>query len=434
LWVAAVLWAAPSGAQDAAQDVTGEWQGLLPAPTAPERLQHMVLRVAREGDGRLSAALFNLETGGFGAPISALSASVERGVLRLTFRGNEYEGVVAPSGRAIAGTFTGPRVPTRTFDLARPDARTAWRDASTHRTRFVSVEPGVRLEVLEWGGTGRPLVLLSGLGNNAHVFDQLAPKLTDRYRVYAITRRGFAPSSMPTSGYLADSLADDVLAVLDSLRLERPVLVGHSIAGQELSSIGSRRPERVAGLVYLDAGFVYAFYDPAQQHAWFTIPDVRRRLATVYDDRAPLSFAERAAMVRELADSTLPVLARDLRRWATELDGVPNPAERPAPPRRDLVAEAIDGGAQRYTHIGGPVLAIYAAPPPLPRNAPADSAERARMDSTMLARVQPQIDAFRRGVPQARVVRIPHAEHYVFRSNEADVLRELRAFVDALPR
>ncbi|PYP78762.1 MAG: hypothetical protein DMD35_10590, partial [Gemmatimonadetes bacterium] len=78
-------------------------------------------------------------------------------------------------------------------------------------------------------------------------------KLIERYHVYGITRRGFAPSSIATSGYLADSLADDVLTVLDSLGLtgaRRPVLVGHSIAGEELSSIGSRYPERVAGLVY----------------------------------------------------------------------------------------------------------------------------------------------------------------------------------------
>ncbi|HTE47375.1 MAG TPA: hypothetical protein VK636_19140 [Gemmatimonadaceae bacterium] len=41
--------------------------------------------------------------------------------------------------------------------------------------------------------------------------------------------------------------------------------------------------------------------------------------------------------------------------------------------------------------------------------------------------------AFERGVPGARVVRLPNADHFVFRSNEADVVREIRAFVDTLP-
>ncbi|HEY4129594.1 MAG TPA: alpha/beta fold hydrolase, partial [Gemmatimonadaceae bacterium] len=74
-------------------------------------------------------------------------------------------------------------------------------------------------------------MFLAGLGDNAHVFDRFAPKLTDRYHVYGITRRGFPPSSIAKSGYLSDSLADDMLAVIDSLHLDHPVLIGHSIAG-----------------------------------------------------------------------------------------------------------------------------------------------------------------------------------------------------------
>jgi non-heme chloroperoxidase len=65
----------------------------------------------------------------------------------------------------------------------------------------------------------------------------------------------------PVTGddYSANRLGGDVVAVLDKLALQKPVLVGHSIAGEELSSIGSRFPARVAGLVYLDAGYPYFF-------------------------------------------------------------------------------------------------------------------------------------------------------------------------------
>ena len=52
-----------------------------------------------------------------------------------------------------------------------------------------------------------------------------------------------------------------MLAVIDALKLDRPILVGHSIAGEELSSVGSRHPEKVAGLIYLEAGYPYAYYD-----------------------------------------------------------------------------------------------------------------------------------------------------------------------------
>src|ERR1019366_2274860 len=54
---------------------------------------------------------------------------------------------------------------------------------------------------LDWGGVGRPVVLLSGLGNTAHVFDEFAPKLAVGFHVYGVTRRGFGASSIPTDGY-----------------------------------------------------------------------------------------------------------------------------------------------------------------------------------------------------------------------------------------
>ena len=110
-------------------------------------------------------------------------------------------------------------------------------DSSPHRVRFVPVEGGVELEVLDWGGLGRPLIFLAGAGDTAHAFDAFAPKFTDRNHVYGITRKGFGASSKPApanGNYSADRLGDDVLAVMQALRIERPVLVGHSIAGEEL--------------------------------------------------------------------------------------------------------------------------------------------------------------------------------------------------------
>lgn len=65
------------------------------------------------------------------------------------------------------------------------------------KTQFVEVQPDVKLEVLDWGGTGRNLVLLAGLGGTAHVFDSLGPKLAVHYHVIGITRRGFGQSSAP---------------------------------------------------------------------------------------------------------------------------------------------------------------------------------------------------------------------------------------------
>src|SRR5919109_1117508 len=86
----------------------------------------------------------------------------------------------------------------------------AWRDPSPHEIRFVEVQPKVRLEVLDWGGSGRPVVLLTGSGNTGHVFDDFAPKLESCCHVYAITRRGYGASTHPEVGYDNQRLADDI--------------------------------------------------------------------------------------------------------------------------------------------------------------------------------------------------------------------------------
>ena len=107
--------------------------------------------------------------------------------------------------------------------------------------RFVEVDEGVRLEVLDWGGQGRPLVLLAGLGNTAHVFDELAVELTRLGHVYGVTRRGFGGSSRPESGFEVERLGQDVVAVLDVLALDAPVLAAYR--AWSLRTLGYALPE-----------------------------------------------------------------------------------------------------------------------------------------------------------------------------------------------
>jgi non-heme chloroperoxidase len=305
--------------------------------------------------------------------------------------------------------------------------------AQSPTSQFVSVEENVSLEVLDWGGTGRPLVLLAGLGATAHVFDEFAPKLTATYHVYGITRRGFGKSSAPApevANYTGDRLGDDVLAVCAFLKLNRPVLVGHSIAGEELSSIGSRHPEKVAGLIYLEAGYGYAYYDRSQGDFMLDLMELEKKLGEL-DPRS--GVPDIRPVIKELRE-TLPRFEKDLR--GVEKDT----AWFPPPPRgsgtvRDRAPGLIFAGGKRYTDIRAPVLAIFAVPHDLGRLRDNDPATRARAEAWQAwdeERMNTLAKAFESGVPSARVVRLPHASHVVFRSNEADVLREMNAFIGSL--
>jgi non-heme chloroperoxidase len=303
--------------------------------------------------------------------------------------------------------------------------------------RYVPVQKDVKLEVLDWGGTGRPLVLLTGLGGTAHDFDEFARKLTAHYHVYGITRRGFGASSRPpatTENYSADRLGDDVLAVCDDLQLSRPVLVEHSIAGEELSSVGSRHPEKVAGLIYLDAVAGYSFYDPVQGDFFIDLVDLEKKLAQL-DPRT--AAGDVRPIVEELEQVSVPRFERDLQ-WMKkhfEMTTVP-PPPLPGVSREVTPENAILAGAEKFTAIHALVLALCAFPH-LGRQLPDDAAGRARAklwDSWEEERVGAEIKAFESGVPSAHIVRIPHASHAIYRSNEADVLREMNAFIAGLPQ
>jgi pimeloyl-ACP methyl ester carboxylesterase len=127
-------------------------------------------------------------------------------------------------------------------------------DGTIHRERVVAANDAC-LELLDFGGRGRLLLFLPGFGNNAHIFDDLAPTFIDRYHVVALTPRGFPPSSAPPTGYTIAQLTDDVATVMDSLGESSAILAGHSISGAVMTAFGQKYGPRLAAAVYLDAAF-----------------------------------------------------------------------------------------------------------------------------------------------------------------------------------
>ena len=306
-----------------------------------------------------------------------------------------------------------------------------WRDPSPHTVRFVTADDGVRLEVLDWGGSGRSVVLLAGGGPTAHVFDDFAPKLATHYRVYGITRRGCGASGFAESPNPVDRLRDDLLSALDVLGLDSPVLAGHSIAGAEMSAIAGSQPQRIAGLVYLDAAYPYAFDDG-------TGPAMREFTA-VEGLGHP---TPRAADLKSFAA---------LQEWDERVDGFRTPeaelrqtwesdGKAPIGKYREFpgsrVFSTILGDAKKRDRIPAPALAIFALPH-IPERWIRETSDptvqkvgRAYF-ATIDALTEKQTKAIETRVPTARVVRAP-GSHFIFISNESDVRHEMRKFIDSL--
>lgn len=290
-------------------------------------------------------------------------------------------------------------------------------------TSAITVDTNVQLEVKDWGGAGSPLILLAGFGQTASDFEGFAQKFTKTHRVLAITRRGFGGSSAPNSvvaNYTPERLAADTIAVLDKLKIERAFIAGHSVAGQELSELGSRYADRIAGLVYMEAANAQAFYGAHADTLYPIAGEVRRDLEKLITSQP----SEATALVAKIKNE-LPRLQRGLDWYGRAVQGVPDrPAEMMNSPIT-ATQNAIVLGAKVYGPVQVPILALFASPPQCEPNCGSGASERRAADT------ETQIKDFRTANPKATVIGMPYASHFIWESNEADTVKAMDAFMDA---
>jgi pimeloyl-ACP methyl ester carboxylesterase len=313
---------------------------------------------------------------------------------------------------------------------AGPAPPAAWADPSPHQVRFATVAEGVRLEVLDWGGEGPPLVFLTGLGDSAHVFDDFAPALRDRFHVYAVTRRGFGASSQPKSGYDVATLGADLRGVLREIGVKSASFVGHSIAGEELTWLAVNAPECVDKIVYLDAAYDRA----ARREVAHDAPQLPPLPDPTDADKASIAaygaYLERSDGVR--------VPEADVRATSV-FDASGRYSGSRAP---DEIEGAVVAGTlhPEYPRITAPALAIYAVfdtPESLVPASPwsaLSAADREKVRIRFAYRTPiaaADRERFRREVTHGAVVEIHGANHYVYLSHREVVSREIREFLGA---
>jgi pimeloyl-ACP methyl ester carboxylesterase len=123
------------------------------------------------------------------------------------------------------------------------------------QSRLIAVDNNVHLHYLDFGGNGPALVFLPGLGSTAYIFNDFAPRFTDRFHVYALTRRGYGSSDLTSAGYDLPGRVEDLQCFLQAANIKRVILAGHSIAGDEMTAFATKYPAQVSALVYLDAAY-----------------------------------------------------------------------------------------------------------------------------------------------------------------------------------
>ncbi|MFI6687033.1 alpha/beta fold hydrolase [Streptomyces sp. NPDC050485] len=131
---------------------------------------------------------------------------------------------------------------------------------------------GVRLHVAEFG-SGEPVVLLHGFPQHWYAWRRVVPLLAAEYRLICVDLRGFGWSEQSRTGYDTDSLAADVLALLDELGLDRAVLAAHSWGAGVAFRLSLRAPDRVRALLALNMTHPWTRHRdvlPTLWRMWFT--------------------------------------------------------------------------------------------------------------------------------------------------------------------
>lgn len=271
---------------------------------------------------------------------------------------------------------------------------------------------GIKLHYLDWGGQGDTLLFLAGFEDTSHVYDHFAPPFTDHFHVLGLTRRGCGESDKPATGYDTSTRVEDIHGFLDALKISKVSLLGHSMAGDELTLFASRYPERVNKLVYYEAaydrtpeGWLDGMTDPAYEPGKIT----KMRLEA-------LGRSEEAARI-QVKDLPPP------DAWAI----------------RVATHRAVFAFRPDYTRVQAPALAFYAVT--ASRHYPAswlpddaDAAYRAREDAWWQAHGhwlrQLGPDQLRRQIPHGEVVEYEDASHYLFTGRTAkEVAQRTREFL-----
>lgn len=148
---------------------------------------------------------------------------------------------------------------------------------------------------LAWSGEGVPVLLLHGLSGVAEVWEPTVQELPVNRHIVAIDQRGHGQSHPPSGGYAIDAFVADTVAILDTLGLECPHLVGHSMGARVAIAFAARHPGRIRSAAIVDIG-------PEQwKENWQSTLDAFAKMPAHFEgEDEALAYASRG---REMSDS-----------------------------------------------------------------------------------------------------------------------------------
>jgi len=113
---------------------------------------------------------------------------------------------------------------------------------------------GIQIQLAVWEGKGIEILCIHGITANSRFWDCLASALSPPHKIFAMDLRGRGFSDKPPTGYSIEHHCKDVLALMDDLGLDRPVLMGHSLGAFISLVFAAQYPKKVNRLILVDGG------------------------------------------------------------------------------------------------------------------------------------------------------------------------------------
>ncbi|MFB6073461.1 MAG: alpha/beta fold hydrolase [Haloarculaceae archaeon] len=253
---------------------------------------------------------------------------------------------------------------------------------------------GIDQHYVRTGGDGPPLVIAHGVFDDGPCRTPLARDLADDYDVFLPDARGHGRSAAPESGYGAADRAADLLALLDALEIEDPILFGHSMGGDTVAAAAARRPDVPRAVVLEDPGAMLepegdrddAVASAREQIEWWH-DHTKAELLEADEELAGHVAAGEEELAARLADARLRVSPRVAGVFEHDL---------------------LDPG-DVYPDVTAPTLVLKA-------DADAEGRERDRERAAHF--------------PDGRLVHVDDTGHCVLRDDRATATRELRTFLE----
>jgi pimeloyl-ACP methyl ester carboxylesterase len=289
---------------------------------------------------------------------------------------------------------------------------------SATETIDVPVEGGT-LAAFRLSGGAESVLAVHGITANSRAWLPVARSLEGRAALVAVDLRGRAASSGLPGPYGMEAYARDMLAVLDHCRMERAVLVGHSLGAYAVARLAADHPERVRAAVLVDGGLT----DPALQDV-----DPEPFLAAFLGPalaRLELTFADRGAYHdwwrTHPAFATADVADSDLNAYADhDLGGSPPEL------RSTVVRDAVRADAHELFEMGKPAHRL-SVPVEMLRAPRGLQNEATPMIAPELASAWADAEA-----DQRRVLEVPDVNHYTIVMGRSGARAVAQAIVRAL--